>query len=194
MTGRDTAERLALYLAHLRAITGADPIIEEVEPRDPSDGRVLSLGYRDVPGPGLLTGVTYGLSLSSSGGGVASRHEMVITIRSQDLSWAGVPARAVGALRGLSPFDPGRALGYAQRFVEESGMSSLLLGNPPSGLGLVPFSMGLAESGGRSEDAVDFVGVYPIYSSEREFVKKNGFKAFWELEWDRFDPLRRPIA
>lgn len=69
MTGRDTAERLALYLAHLHAVTGEDPIIEEVEPRDPSDGRVLSLGYRDVPGPGLLTGVTYGLSLSSPGGG-----------------------------------------------------------------------------------------------------------------------------
>ncbi|MFJ9248904.1 suppressor of fused domain protein [Streptomyces sp. NPDC101776] len=194
MTGRDTAERLDLYLAHLRAVTGEDPIIEEVEPRDPSDGRVLSLGYRDVPGPGLLTGVTYGLSLSGPGGGLTSRHEMVITLRSQDLSWASVPARAVGALRGLSPFDPGRAIGYAQRFVEESGMSSLLLGNPASSLGLFPFSMHPAESGEKSEDTVDFVGVYPIYSSEREFVKKNGFKAFWELEWSRFDPLRKPAA
>ena len=194
MTGRDTAERLALYLAHLRAATGEDPIIEEVEPRDPSDGRVLSLGYRDVPGPGLLTGVTYGLSLSSPGGRAASRHEMVITLRSQDFSWASVPARAVGALRGLSPFDPGRAIGYARRFVEGSGMSSLLLGSPVSGLGLVPFGMGLAGSGDEGEDVVDFVGVYPIYASEREFVKKSGFEAFWELEWDRFDPLRKPTA
>lgn len=194
VTGRDTAERLALYLAHLHAVTGEDPIIEEVEPRDPSDGRVLSLGYRDVPGPGLLTGVTYGLSLSSPGGGVARRHEMVITLRSRDLSWVSVPARAVAALRGISPLDPGRAIGYAQRFVEESAMSSLLLGGPASNLGLVPFSMVPAELGGKGEDALDFVGVYPIYSSEREFAKKNGFKAFWELEWDRFDPLREPIV
>jgi hypothetical protein len=73
-------------------------------------------------------------------------------------------------------------------------MSSLLLGDPASSLGLVPFSVGPVESGDKGEGVVDFVGVYPIYSSEREFVKKNGFKAFWELEWDRFDPLREPIA
>jgi Suppressor of fused protein (SUFU) len=194
VTGRDTAERLALYLARLRAVTGEDPIIEEVEPRDLGDGRVLSLAYRDVPSPGLLTGITYGLSLSSPADGTARRHELVITVRSQDLSWASVPAKAVAALRGLSPFDPGRAIGYAQRFAEESGMSSLLLSISASSLGLLPFSVGPAGARDKDGDVVDFVGVYPIYSSEREFVRKSGFKALWEREWDRFDPLRKPIA
>ncbi|MFI0719786.1 suppressor of fused domain protein [Streptomyces sp. NPDC021224] len=192
MTGRDTSERLTLYLARLRDVTGADPIVEEVEPREPGDGRVLALAYRDMPSTGLLTGITYGLSLSGSADGTVRRHELVITVRSQNLSWASVPAKAVAALRGISPFDPGRAIGYAQRFVEESGMSSLLVGAPVSSLALLPFSV--SPAGVRDEDVVDFVGVYPIYSSERELVRKDGFDALWEREWDRCDPLREPVV
>jgi hypothetical protein len=40
----------------------------------------------------------------------------------------------------------------------------------------------------------DIVGMYPVYASERDFVRRSGFAALWNLTWDRIDPGRRPAV
>lgn len=38
------------------------------------------------------------------------------------------------------------------------------------------------------------VRLRPVYASERDFVYAKGFDALRGLEWNRFDPLRLPVA
>ncbi|MFH8387503.1 suppressor of fused domain protein [Kitasatospora sp. NPDC018058] len=194
MNDRDTPGRLSRYLGHLHALTGVDPVIREILPPGSKLGRALAAIYVDVPKPGYLTGFTYGLSLADHAEWTSSRRELSITVRSDDLEWAIVPSRAIGAMRGISAFRCGRAFGYMERFVDYSDMSSLLLANPAGRWNSGTLDLGSGGSDLGERDVVELVGAYPIYASEREFVRLNGFDAFWDLEWDRFDPLRAPAA
>lgn len=194
MNDRDTPARLARYLECLREATGVDPVIQEVSPRDQAAGQVLAIAYMDVPERGHLTGFTYGLSLSNHPDWMLSRRELTITVRSDDYSWASVPAKAVGALRGIAGFNPGKVIGYMARFVEGSGMSSLLLAEPARNWGAGSFDLAPDGSELEENDLVEFVGAYPVHISEREFIQEEGFDAFWRLKWDRYDPSRLPAV
>ena len=61
-------------------------------------------------------------------------------------------------------------------------MTSILLAEAPDlvSAGVVPLDHG----------SVAVIGAYPIYA----FVSRNGFAPFWELGWDRYDPLRPPSS
>jgi len=93
-------------------------------------------------------------------------------------------------MREVSPFTAGRTIGHKARFVDDSGMSSLLVASSIEPWNSTAFSLGSDEA---EADMVEIVGVYPIYALERVFIKKRGFEEFWSLDWDRFDPLR-PLA
>lgn len=191
MADHDVPPRLVQYVEALNGILGARPVLEHVPPRLPEDGIVVGLVYRDVPGPGYVTGFTYGLSLVRHGKQSAPSRELTITVRSTDTRWATVPAGMVAALRGMSPFNPGEVLGYMKPYVEGSAMNSAVLAAPAmDSLRERPVPVG---AGGRP-DAVGLVGVYPLYATEREQIRRNGFDAFWSLDWDRFDPARPPVV
>ncbi|MGW1757087.1 suppressor of fused domain protein [Streptomyces mirabilis] len=194
MSHRDTPDRLSRYLEQVDALTGAASTVKEIEPIGPEPGRLVAICYTGVPEPGYVTGFTYGLSLSGHPDWTSSRPELSITVRTSEIEWASVPSRAVGALRGISAFRRGRVIGYMEPFVENSSMSSLLLADPAGSWSSGSFDLGVDESGPERGDIVDIIGAYPMYASEREFVKSNGFDAFWNLEWDRFDPLRAPAV
>ncbi|MCX4758262.1 suppressor of fused domain protein [Kitasatospora purpeofusca] len=194
MNDRDTSGRLSRYLGHLHTLTGADPVIREILPPGSKLGRALAAIYANVPEPGYLTGFTYGLSLADHAEWTSSRRELSVTVCSDDFEWATIPSRAVGAMRGVSAFHSGRAFGHMERFIDYSDMSSLLLASPAGQWNSGTLDLGPGEFDSGERDVVELVGAYPIYASEREFVKLNGFDAFWGLEWDRFDPLRAPVA
>lgn len=155
------------YADELNGRLGAEPVVEFVTPRVAEDGIVAGLVYRDVPEPGYVSGFAYGLS---------PERELTITVRSADLRWGMVPAGMVAALRGIRPFNPGEVLGYVRPYVDRSLMNSAVLAAPA-----LPGPVGL-------------VGVYPLYASERDEIRRRGFDSFWALDWDRFDPSRPPVA
>lgn len=194
MNYRDTPGRLSRYLGQVQALTGVGPVVREILPAGSGLGRVLAIVCVNVPEPGYLTGFTYGLSLVDHEEWTSGRRELSITIRSDDFEWAIIPSRVVGAMRGVSAFNGGRAFGYKERFVEYSGMSSLLLARPAGEWNSGTLDIGSEQFDWSEDDVVDLVGAYPIYSSEREFIKVNGFDEFWNREWDRFDPLRAPVV
>ncbi|MBC9731200.1 suppressor of fused domain protein [Streptomyces sp. TRM68367] len=178
------------------SLIDAESTVHEISPlRVPGSGRVSALAYADRPEPGYITGFTYGLSLASHPDWTLGGRELSITVRSDEIEWARVPARSVAALRGMCAFNRGQAIGHIKRYVDNSPMSSILLADPafPWGSGVINLSPGECDSK-QEGDLVEIVGVYPLHASERDFVYANGFDAFWSLEWDRFDPLRSSVV
>ncbi|MFB6979140.1 suppressor of fused domain protein [Streptomyces scopuliridis] len=194
MVNHDTLDRFDRYCELLDSLTGAKPVISDVEPRVAGDGPVRAVSYIGVPEPGYVTGFTYGLSLSSHPDWGSRGRELSITVRSDDVEWSRVPARVVAALRGICPFNSGQVLGYMEPYVEGSAMNSIVLAEPAVECGSGLLDLGRGEVDAKRRDLVEIVGAYPIYSSEREFVYSHGFDAFWGLGWDRFDPARTPVA
>lgn len=186
------SERFARSVERLSLALGAAPGVREVTPRVPADGWVFSVVFTDGPEPGLVTGITYGLSLLV--GSSASGRELCITMRSDNQEWAMVPAVTVAALRGLCPFIPGMVIGYEKPYVEGSGLSGLLLGAPEPRLRLEQ-RINLAAMPGRdADDFVEIVGAYPIYPSERKFFHARGAEMAWSSEWDPTNPLRPALV
>lgn len=194
MNDRDTPERFSQYVDRLASLTGVTPTLRDIASPDNEVGRVVAVVCVDFPGSGYVTGFTYGLSLANHPEWGASRRELSIAVRSSEIEWAIIPSRAVDALRVISSFPRGRAIGYKSRFVENSEMSSLLVSDSTDSGDLTHFNLDLDGTGLGEADIVDVVEAYPIHASEREFVKERGFKKFWGLGWDRFDPLRPPVV
>ncbi|MET9744664.1 suppressor of fused domain protein [Streptomyces ardesiacus] len=194
MTGHDTLDRFGRYCELLDSLTDVKPVISDVEPRAIGDGPVRAISYIGTPKPGYVTGFTYGLSLSSHPDWGSRGRELSITVRSGDIEWPQVPARVVAALRGICPFNSGQVLGYQEPYVEGSSMNSIVLAEPALELGSAPLDLGGMSDGVKVPDLVEIIGAYPIHSSEREFAYSHGFDALWSLAWDRFDPMRAPVA
>ncbi len=194
MSRRDSTARLASYVSYLDGLTGVASTLREVAPREPEAGRVLTVAYVNTPGPGYVTGFTYGLSFATHPDWEFGGRELCITVRSEDLTWTDVPTLSVAALRGLGPFNSGQVMGYQEPYVPPSRMNNIVLGDPVESWrdGLTK----LADVGSLPGDLdqLEILEAYPIYASEREFIRAHGADAFWSLPWDRFDPMRPPVA
>jgi hypothetical protein len=182
------ADRFARFVERASSIVGAQPDIHEVVPREPGDSEVFSLVFVDVPEPGLVTGVTYGLSLWQRLNARPVR-ELCTTMRSTDLAWPKVPARTVAVLRGMCPFDPGMVIGYKEPYVPPSGLSSLVLASTLPVPALAD-GIDVAPPDADTDDLVQIVAAYPVYPSEREAVHAVGLGAVFDSDWDA-ERLRR---
>lgn len=186
----DTSERVAQYQALLDSLTGMTASVSNIEPvREPSDGRVIALAYADFPEPGYVTGFTYGLSLVRHAEWGEVGRELTLTVRSDNIDWAQVPARSVAGLRGFGPFRRGQVLGHAGPYVPESEMSAVVLGEPALGSSLVPSVLDLGE-----HDEIELVGAQPIHRAELQFVREFGADALHSRIEDRFSTVRGPVA
>jgi hypothetical protein len=181
VSSRDTATRLAAYLSYLDGLVGSDHVLREIAPREPQEGRVLTIAYADAPEPGFVTGFTYGLSLAVHPDWPIEGREICITVRSSDLEWAAVPALSVAALRGFGPFNRGQVMGYKEPYVRDSRMNNILLGDPADAWR--PGLIKLVKDGLASDE-----------SDRIDFILAQGSDKFWRLPWDRFDPRRPPAA
>ncbi|MCL7380694.1 suppressor of fused domain protein [Streptomyces sp. 35G-GA-8] len=183
--------RMERYLERLDSLMGARGTLHEIPPQREGVGVVFAATYTDVPAAGYVTGFTYGLSV---GDVQSAGRELCISMRSGDIEWAMIPARMVSALWGMCPFRYGQVIGHSRGFVEGSPMNSIIIAGPPDVLSFDSVRLGLAENGEIGSESVIINGAYPIYASERDFVRRSGSDAFWALDWDRFDPLRSPVA
>ncbi|MDT3399498.1 suppressor of fused domain protein [Streptomyces sp. B1866] len=188
------ASRAELYLTRLDRLSGGvEPLFLRTEPSTPGLPPVTALAYRGLP-DGLLTVLTYGLSLARHADWRHAAPELCLSVRSADLAWA----RALGALtenlRGTCPFTYGDTVDFGEPVAAESTMTAFCV-FAPAVLDLDDCTgIDVGADGGAGRDLVTIHGLYPIYEAERQFVAERGLEAFWKLEWDPYDVRRRPAV
>ncbi len=74
----------------------------------PDGGRAVTVFvYRDVPDPGMITGVTYGLSLCDYPDWKLGRPELIVSVESSDRHWPFAAAYFAAEFRGQRRFSYG---------------------------------------------------------------------------------------
>lgn len=146
--------------------------------------------YRDVPDSGAITGVTYGLSEVAHPEWRAGRPELIITVDSTDVAWALALADVANALRGECPFAYGDVIDVGKRIASGSEMSAFVV-FAPSILEREQF-LGIDVGG---PQPVNLAGMYPIYDTEREVIRRSGLEHFWNHpNFDLYDVKRPAVA
>jgi Suppressor of fused protein (SUFU) len=180
--------RVDRYLAHLDALSGGVEaeytIWDSTRPGLPA---VTSIVYRDLP-QGLMTGLTYGLSLAEHEEWRVSKPELCISVRSDDPSWAIVAGNVAQTLRGRCPFCYGDTINFGE-ITPESPMTAFVVG-PPAVLDRADYTA--IDVG--DDRPVSIAGLYPIHDVERRYIGEHGLDAFMRLGWDGYDVTRPPAV
>jgi hypothetical protein len=175
--------RAERYLAHIDALSGGvDPVFDRFD-------EVTVIRYHDLPKAGLLTGLTYGLSLGSHPEWRLGKPELCICVRSRDPAWAFALGQLAMGLRGACPFAYGDTINFNERVSEESDMTAFVV-FAPAVLDRNDFT-GIDVG---DELPINIAGMYPIHEVERLWIHEHGLKAFWELDWDPGDVGRPPAV
>ncbi|CAG7845139.1 hypothetical protein USB125703_01396 [Pseudoclavibacter triregionum] len=181
--------RLEQYLDFLDELVGeAESGEDSVESTTPGVPDVLAIDYEDTPEDGLLLGFTYGLSLVSHEAWTKSRPELSICLETDDPAWARAIAELVERERGMAEFAPGEVFDWDGPIVEGTEMDGFVIAGPL----VLDEEFSFVEVG---EDLpIRILGVYPVHASERDYIDEHGVDAFWKLDWDPYDPARKPAV
>jgi hypothetical protein len=181
--------RIERFLAHLDVLTeGVEPEFWPVESTKPGMKGLTAITHPDVPEPGFLTAITYGLSLADHELWRHGKPELCISVRSTDRRWAQAAAFIAEQLRGECPFQYGDTVNFGEPISTESAMDAFFVFSPAV-LGREDTRVEVGD-----DHPVNIVGLYPIHRSEREFIKLHGLDAFWNLDWDPYDVARQPAV
>jgi hypothetical protein len=185
---RAMLSRVERYLAHLDELSGGvEPRIQPIESTKPGLSDVAALVYPDLPDPGLMTGLTYGLSLAAHPEWRHAKPELCVCVRSTNPIWALAVGLLAEQLRGQCPFSYGDTIDFNERISPESAMTAFVVYTPAV---LQPPDYTDIDVG---DDLITIAGCYPIHDVERQYIHEHGFLNFWKLEWDGYD-VRRPPA
>lgn len=185
-THGDSASR---FLGHLDSIFRIEPEFHLFDSELPGVPGVTAITYRDIPEPGFITGVTYGLSLVPHDDWVLGRPELIISVESTDIAWPQAVAWLANDLRGRCPFSYGEVINFGEPVSDASAMSSFLVFAPSilereSYLGI--------DIGGPMP--LNLAGIYPIHESENAVIDQIGLEAFWHHPtFDLFDVSRPAV-
>lgn len=181
--------RIEKYLHHLDALSGGvEPEFRQVESTWPGHAGVTAIAYRNAPEPGLLCGLTYGLSLAHQDEWRRGRPELSICVRSDDPAWAYAIAYLAEQLRHDCPFGYGDTINFGEPVVNGSALDGFVV--------FAPIVLDLPDARVDVGDdlPIHIVGLYPTFTSERDYIKENGLEAFWALDWDAYDVSRPPVV
>ena len=185
--GGSRAER---FLAHLDRVSGGlEPRFTRVSSTKPGLHGVTVMAYEGVPESGMLTAITYGLSLAEHPEWRAGKPELAIAVRSADLAWGHVIGHLAETLRGECPFSYGDTINLGEPVVPESGLDAFVV--------FAPAVLGREDYVGIDVGdtlPVSLQGMYPIHQSERAYIHEHGLEAFWNTDWDPYDVTRRPAV
>ncbi|PTX59449.1 suppressor of fused protein SUFU [Kordia periserrulae] len=177
------------FTAHLYTIFQTEPEFYMEESTIDGVSGVTSFIYKDIPKKGMITGVTYGLSLVNYPEWKFGRPELMITVNSNDISWAKSAGFLANSLRGNCPFSYSNIINFRKKITDESEMDAFLV-FAPSILEKNDFSninIGLNYK-------VNIAGLYPIYASEMKYIEKNGLEKFWKHpNFDMYDVARKHV-
>ena len=182
--------RVERYLTHLDRVSGGlEPRFTRVASTRPGLHGVTVMSYEGVPQPGMLTAITYGVSLAEHPEWRLGKPELALSVNSLDPAWAYVLGNVAETLRGNCPFAYGYTITFGEPVDPGSGLDAFVV--------FAPAVLGRDDSVGIDVgDAlpVSIQGVYPIHQSERAFIRDHGLEAFWNQDWDPYDVTRRPAV
>jgi hypothetical protein len=150
---------------------------------------VTSIVYENIPEKGMVTGVTYGLSLVEHEDWKFGRPELMITVDSKDIAWGQVIGFLANRLRGDCPFSYSNTINFRERISDESEMDAFLI-FAPSILDKEDF-LGIDIG---TDYKINLAGIYPIYSSEMGLISEWGLEKFWHHpNFDLYNVNRKRI-
>ncbi|MBC7450561.1 MAG: suppressor of fused domain protein [Cytophagales bacterium] len=181
--------RLERFIEHIEKIFLQEPEIFHFEPASKSSLGGTVFVYHDVPEPGYLTAVTYGLSLYPNKAWVNGRPELIISIESTDINWAKVLGFLVSSYEQQIDFSYGEVLNFGEKISNDSNMDSFFIFAPSI----------LERSDFADIDALEYkinlTGIYPIYSNEIKTIDTIGLEAFMKnKDYDLYSVTRKAIV
>jgi len=177
------------YLAHLDQIFQVEPIFKLIDSRIPELPKITSIIYPNIPEPGMITGLTYGLSLTTHSKWSYARPELIITVASKELVWGQVAGYIANQLRGDCPFGYGDIINFKEKISPDSEMDAFLIFAPSilEKEDYLQIDLGL-------DYQINLTGLYPIYSSEISKLNAWGLEKFWHHpNFDLYDVNRKII-
>jgi hypothetical protein len=182
--------RIERYLAHLdRLGGGVEPRFFPVESTHPGLSRVTVIVYDDLPEPGMITGITYGVSLANHPEWRFGKPELCISVQSSDLNWPLALGHIGETQRGDNPFHFGDTINFGEKITPESDMTAFVI--------FAPAVLDRSDYTGIDVGEtlpINIAGLYPIHDAERRHIHEHGLEAFWTLGWDPYDVKREPVA
>ncbi len=181
--------RVERFLAHLDRVSGGgEPLFFPIDSTRPGLLGVTVIVYEDLPEPGMITGITYGVSLADHPEWRFGKPELCISVQSTDLNWPIALGYIGEAQRGINPFHYGDTITFSE-VTPESEMTSFVMFAPAV----------LAASDFRDIDVgetvpINLVALYPIHDRERRYIYTHGLEAFWKRDWDAFNVQRPSVV
>lgn len=181
--------RLERFIEHIEKVFLQEPEIFHFEPASKNSLGCSVFVYRDIPEPGYLTAVTYGLSLYPNKAWVDSRPELIILVESTDINWARILGYLVSSYELQVDFSYGEIINFGEQISTESKMDSFFIFAPSI----------LERKDFMDIDILDYkihlTGIYPIYSSEIETIDTIGLEAFMkDKKYDLYSVKRPAIV
>lgn len=174
------------FLAYLQSVFGDEDAIHKAAASD-GGPPVAVFVYNDIPEPGMITGVTYGLSHCNLPAWKLSRPEMIVSVDSPSIDWPLAAATFVASFRGQKVFQYGDVFTTDVPIASDTSMSGFLV-FAQSILNDDVVSVQLAKY------KVHFSQFYPIYQEEVDVYRRIGLEAFWKhKDFDMYDIHRKPI-
>jgi len=178
------------YMEHLDRIFKKKPEFFQNESEIHGIAGVSTIVYRDIPEKGMVTGITYGLSLVKHPSWKLGRPELMITVDSKDISWAQVAGYLANGLRGDCPFSYGNTINFKEKISDESKMDAFLVFAPS----IIPNKNDYINIDIGTDYKISIAGLYPIYSSEMKLIENWGLEKFWKHPgFDMYNVNRNPI-
>lgn len=175
-----------IYIDYLTNTFGQE---DDIFKHDAPDGGppVSVFVYRDAPSPGMITGVTYGLSWCDHPDWKLARPELIVSVHSSDTAWPLAAAYFAAEFRGQKRFCYGDVFTTDAPLSGDTQMDGFLL-----------FAQSVLETGesvnlGRYK--VHLSQLYPIYRSELKLYEQLGLEGFWKHpDFDIGNVRRKPMA
>ena len=177
------------YLTYLNNIFQVQPTLSTHESGIDGVEGMTSIIYENIPKKGMITGVTYGLSLIEYDEPKNERPELIISVKSEDVAWIKAITLLASQLRGDCPFTYGDAINFRERISMESNMDAFWIFAPD----ILEKEQFLGIDIG-TDYSINLAGIYPIYSSEIQLINRIGVEKFWHHpDFDKFNVIRKRI-
>jgi hypothetical protein len=142
--------------------------------------------WHDCPEPGVMTVISYGLSLMRKPEWVRGRPELMLRLETKDEAWGFAVAAFIDMFREEKTFTYQTILTTDNPVVPGTEMRGFFTFGPPVAK---PEEMTFASAEGLP---INLTGFYPIYLEERELLPRIGLEAFWHHEQFDFLNATRP--
>ena len=160
------------FVEKLTDLFGREAVIRQIDSTTPWLPPVSCYIYRDMPQAGVMTAVTYGLSLADHPDWRFGKPELILTVKSADESWALAMAFLAERFRGEKSFTYGSLFTLDEPISSESPIRGFLV-FAPAILDHEALKLRLPTK------TVNLSGMYPIHAGEIELMQKIGLEEFW---------------